>query len=110
MFPESQKKRVPLVRGRPVTKEEVIRVVMNEVPEYRKTTPTTWEWTEPGEFEWKFFDSEKQKMVKFLVDQKGLQREVEATVFKDRWEQILSTLLNFRKVFLIIPTREIIVT
>ena len=78
-------------------------MTMNEIPVYERVEFNRWDWTNPGEFEWAVGGGEK-----FLVDQDGLRKEVAALEkFNHRVDTIVMLLLNFGKVFLILPTGEI---
>lgn len=106
MFNESYVRSKPhLIYGRPAKPEEVIRIKMLEEPVYEQTEFDRWEWTDNGEFEWsRYLDGSLQK---YCVDQNDLKNEVATTNFD--YDAVLTKLLNFHKVFLIIPTGEIVV-
>ena len=75
---------------------------MIEEPSYERVAFDKWEWEDLGEFEWAY-DGDK-----FSVDMRDLKKEIDETEFIGRSDEILTRLINFRKVFLIIPTGEIV--
>lgn len=54
-----------------------------------------------GEFEWQYDGA------KFKVDLNGLKKELAATVFKSITDDVISRVVNFNKVYLLIPTKEV---
>lgn len=96
--------RLPLFEGRPVCKEEVIRIVQNEAPECIRESADNYEW-DYGEFHWRYLSED------YLVDMLDLQKELSRfEKFNSEYaqDQVISRLRNFNKVFLIIPTGEIL--
>ena len=95
-----------LVNGKPVKPDDVIRVRMIDEPTYEQTDFDRWEW-ETGEFEWAYYQD--GKLIKFNVDMHGLKNEVDTSPFAGRYKDVFTKVTNFWKVFLIIPTGEIII-
>ena len=76
---------------------------MNERPQYQCSGIDHGEWVSKGEFEWSYMGET------FLVNQTDLVKEIDNTVFVGKGQTIINRLVNFHKLFLIIPTFEIIV-
>lgn len=86
--------------NRKLTPTDVIRVRMFEMPEDIVNGLDDIE-HDYGEFEWSFGG------VKFKIDLLGLRTELKNSPFKFVAEDVISRVLNFRKVYLVIPTMEI---
>lgn len=94
-----------LLNGQPLKAEEVVRVVMLTPPVYERTGPESWAWTEEGEFEWRHMGE------CYTVDMITLKRDVETLPnFKGKSDEVLDRLLNFHKVFLVLPLGRTVVT
>jgi hypothetical protein len=90
------------IKGQPPKKEEVIRIIMLVRPELEQTDIDKWEWVEPGEFEWSYLGD------KFIVDKDDLMKELAKTPFNRIANEVYDRVCCFNKVFLLIPTLEVV--
>ena len=88
------------IGNRYVTRKDVIRVKMIDMPEMEITSIDHVE-MDLGVFEWQY-DGAKFKVVLY-----GLKKDLAATVFKSITDDVISRVVNFNKVYLLIPTKEV---